>query len=193
MHKSTSILLLAILVTATACRERSAPPELPHYADLSPWSLTAHDETAMSLDDVKGTIAVYDFIFTRCGASCPLMTSRMSRLAESIESDDVRFLSITVDPEYDTAEVLRRYREGVTSDGRWFFLTGERQKILDLSIKGFMLAAGEGPEDGEGEAFLHSTRFILVDREGSIRGYYESLDPRAMENLERDVRALLRS
>jgi protein SCO1 len=187
MKRSASILLLAAVVITTACRDQ---PELPRYAELPAWSLTAHDERSVSLDDVKGKIAVYDFIFTRCVASCPLMTSRMSGLAESIDSDDLRFLSISIDPEYDTAEVLANYREGVTRDDRWIFLTGAREKILDLSIKGFMLAAGEGPEGGE--AFLHSTRFILVDRDGSIRGYYESLDPRAMENLERDVRTLLR-
>ncbi|MBW3672307.1 MAG: SCO family protein, partial [Acidobacteria bacterium] len=106
--------------------------------------------------------------------------------------EDVRFVSISVDPEWDTAAVLREYREGVTRDPRWIFLTGTRDEVRDLSVGGFFLAA-EPPEEGdEGGPIIHSSKFVLVDQRGAIRGYYDSLDPEMMRSLQKDAKRLLK-
>lgn len=138
-----------------------------------------------------GEVAIYDFIFTRCGATCPLLTSRMRDLTLRLDESPVRFVSITVDPEYDSAQVLSEYRNGVTLREEWLFVTGEREKIVDLVVDGFKL--GIGASNDPREPILHSTKFVLVDRDGWIRGFYDSGDRDQINRLERDARRLSRS
>lgn len=147
----------------------------------------------VELGNLLGHVAIYDFIFTRCAASCPMMTARMAELSSSIRSDQVRFVSISVDPEWDTPAVLRDYRDKVTSDDRWIFLTGSRNVVRDLSVEDFMLAADPPEQDGKGGPIVHSSKFVLVDREGAIRGYYDALSSEAMDNLRKDARVLLKN
>lgn len=182
-------LLTASLLLFLAC----APSEpLPTYDPVPEWELTTADEQAMEMNDLRGNVAIYDFIFTRCVASCPLMTSRMADLASRIRSPEVRFVSISVDPEWDTPSVLRDYREETTTDDRWIFLTGTRDDIREISVDGFKLAA-EPPEQAvDSGPIVHSSKFVLVDRQGVIRGYYDSLSPEAMDTLLADARRLLK-
>lgn len=135
-------------------------------------------------------VTVYDFIFTRCAGTCPLMSRELSKLTKEMKGDDgVRFVSISVDPDYDQPTVLREYKSHYANDSRWSLLTGDRQTILDLSVRGFMLAAGEAPP-GADEPIVHSTKFILVDRTGQIRGYYDLYRKEEMMKLANDARAL---
>lgn len=132
-----------------------------------------------------------DFIFTRCGGACPAMTARMARLRRELP-DEVVFVSFTVDPANDTPEVLARYAANFKADVRWRFLTGPQRDLYALSTDGFKLAAMEVPPSqqkaGEGDGpFLHSSKFVLVDREGEIRGYYDSEDEDELKNLRSDV------
>jgi protein SCO1/2 len=134
---------------------------------------------------------VADFIFTRCGGACPAMTARMARLRRELP-DDVRFVSFTVDPATDTPEVLARYAANFKADTRWRFVTGPQKDLYALSTDGFKLAAMEIPpseqKPGEGDGpFLHSSKFVLVDRAGEIRGYYDSTDEDDMKDLRADV------
>jgi protein SCO1/2 len=104
----------------------------------------------------------------------------------ALEAEGVRLVSFTVDPENDTPEVLAEYAQRFkASPGVWYFLTGERARINQLSLDVFKL----GPVDGTLE---HSTRFSLVDRQGRIRNYYRTLEPGAIEALIEDARRLLR-
>ncbi|HUP65027.1 MAG TPA: SCO family protein [Thermoanaerobaculia bacterium] len=182
-----SLFLLLVFAAITACKPAV---ELPILYPVPPTRLIADDGRQLSTESLAGQVAIYDFIFTRCGATCPMMTRAMQELTRKFPDDaPIRFVSVTVDPEHDTPEVLARYAETHRNDQRWMFLTGTREDVIDLSVKGFKLAAGD-PVEGL-EPFLHSTRFVLVDKEGNIRGYYDSIEKEAMAKLVDDAKALL--
>jgi protein SCO1/2 len=140
---------------------------------------------------LNGKIWIADFVFTSCPGPCPIISTRMSELQKPLEQTDVHLVSFTVDPAKDTPEVLRRYADGLQAQpGRWDFLTGPQSAIYDLSRNGFKLAvSNRGDEAG---VPVHSTRLILVDRHGEIRGYYDATEADAMTKLLADTNHLLR-
>lgn len=162
--------------------------ELPVLFELPPHELVAQSGEPVSVPGAN--VAIVDFIFTRCGASCPMLTERMRDLTIRLDDPEVAFYSITVDPGYDTTEVLRRYREQTTRDERWQFLTGSREEVLRLVTDGFKL--GVAPSDDPREPILHSTRFVLVDPAGGIRGYYDAFDREQLDQLLEDAETLIR-
>ena len=179
--------LLPLLLLALACRQT---PELPKLYPVPDAKLVDETGKAVSLASMKGSVTVYDFIFTSCTGTCPIMTNNMRAVTAKVPSGaPVRFVSISVDPARDTPQVLAAYAKRVRSDPRWTFLTGDRAAIVDLSVKGFKLAAGD-PMPG-GEALLHSSRFIVADKEGVIRGYYDATDGTAVEDVALAVDVLL--
>jgi len=140
---------------------------------------------------LNGKIWIADFIFTSCPGPCPMISTRMSELQKPLEKTDVHLVSFTVDPAKDTPKVLRGYAEKLHAEpGRWDFLTGAPSTIYNLSEKGFKLAASDGRE--EAGTPVHSTRMILVDRHGEIRGYYNATEADAVTNLLADTSHLLR-
>jgi protein SCO1/2 len=145
---------------------------------------------------LAGQVWVADFIFTRCAGPCPLMTRRMAALVDTLGArSPVQFVSFTVDPDHDTPGVLREYARGFGADpDRWRFLTGLRKDLHAVSVGGFHLAMGEAEVDSTTELInvAHSTRFILVDQRGEVRGYYDGEDPAAMTRLARDAASLAR-
>ncbi len=161
-----------LLLAALAC---SPAPELPKLFAVPDANLVDEGGRPVSLGTLKGSVVVYDFIFTSCTGVCPIMTNNMRALTAKVAKDaPVRFVSISVDPARDTPQVLAAYAKRVRNDDRWTFLTGDRDAIVRLSVDGFKLAAGD-PVPG-GEALLHSSRFVVVDKEGMIRGYYDAAD-----------------
>lgn len=182
--------LLAVLVVCLSIAMCDRNPDLEQIQPVPSFDLVDHENRPFSLDDLRGRVSIVDFIFTRCGATCPVLTAEMKRLTDDLSDDDLRFISISVDPGYDTPAVLSRYRQQVTSDPRWVFLTGERGEIERLSIEGFSLAVGvsENPT----EPILHSSHFVLVDREGVIRNYYDSGRTDVMADLREHARWLAR-
>jgi cytochrome oxidase Cu insertion factor (SCO1/SenC/PrrC family) len=115
----------------------------------------------------------------------------MSELQKPLAKSDVHLVSFSVDPEKDTPEVLRVYADKLRKEPqRWDFLTGPRAAIYSLSKDGFKLGVSDGSEE-EGVP-VHSTRFVLVDRHGTIRGYYDALAPDAVTKLLADTNHLLR-
>ena len=140
---------------------------------------------------LRGKIWIADFIFTSCPGPCPIISTRMSELQKPLEKTDVHLVSFTVDPEKDTPEVLREYAGKLQAQpARWDFLTGPRARIYSLSHDGFKLGVAED-DDGTGTP-VHSTRAVLVDRRGAIRGYYDLLEADAVTKLLADTNHLLR-
>jgi protein SCO1/2 len=124
-----------------------------------------------------------------------MMTARMARLNRELPEDlAVRLVSISVDPEHDTPQVLQRYAQSYNAPDRWLFLTGGKEEIYQLSRKGFKLGIEIPPPSGPGgppvEPILHSTRFVLVDGEGRIRGYYDGFEEDSMKKLRRDLESV---
>ena len=134
---------------------------------------------------------IADFIFTTCPGPCPIISTRMSELQKPLAKSDVHLVSFTVDPEKDTPEVLRVYADKLRKEPiRWDFLTGPLDAIASLSRDGFKLGLSEGEQPESGP--IHSTRFVLVDRRGTIRGYYDALAPDGVTKLLADTNHLLR-
>jgi uncharacterized membrane protein YozB (DUF420 family) len=108
---------------------------------------------------------------------------------------DVRLVSFSVDPEYDTPAVLREYADKYGAGASWLFITGEKAAIFKLSVDGFHLAAQDNPDAAtmpEQGPVIHSTKFVLVDPQAQIRGYYDSTDPESVRQLLRDVETVRR-
>jgi protein SCO1/2 len=185
-----------VLVFAATAVQRLRRPEPPGVMWSVPdFTLTNRDGRTVTLKDLKGAPWVADFIFTRCPASCPMMTARLARFNRGLPRDlPVRLVSFSVDPKYDTPAVLQAYAQSFKAPDRWLFLTGDGEQIYRLSKEGFKLGIDNTPQNPTAsptaEPILHSTRFVLVDGEGRIRGYYEAFDEESMKKLEGDLRAL---
>jgi protein SCO1 len=179
------------LLTAIALAACARKVDLPQLYPVPDASLVAETGKPVRLSQMTGNVTVYDFIYTSCGTTCPIMTEQMRQLTQKIDKDDpVRFVSISVDPVHDTPARLAAYAAKFRNDPRWTFLTGDRVAILRLSVEGFKLAASS-PEPGN-EPALHSTKFAIADKSGMIREYYGSTDGDAADHVARTVKQLLR-
>ena len=160
---------------------------LPVYSRLPQFSLVECNGRPMGLNDLRGKVWIADFFFTTCPGPCPRMSARMAELQKDLSGQEaVRLVSITVDPANDTSHILAQYAERFQArKDRWFFLTGEKSSIHHLARDGFLVG---GVED----VMLHTTRFMLVDRQGQLRGYYDSGDEDSLRQLLADVRTLLK-
>lgn len=158
--------------------------------EVPAFRLTGRDGRAVTLGDLAGSPWVADFIFTRCAGTCPRMTAEMRRLGERLPAG-VRRVSFTVDPAYDTPEVLSRYAEafGADVDG-WWSLTGDESTLHSLAREGFLLGVEPGAGSDQ-EPIVHSTRFVLVDGRGRIRGYYDAFEEEGRARLLADLGAVL--
>ncbi len=162
-------------------------------------TLTNQLGNTVSLDSLNGKIIVADFFFTRCPSVCPYLTRNMKRMQDGLKLKDdmhrvdtpfVRFLSFSVDPERDSAEVLKRYadRFGVNPDV-WWMLTGPKKKIYNFALNELKL----GLQDGEGvdSNFIHTQKMVLLDKDRVVRGYYDGLDTTEMIKLSNDIVLLM--
>lgn len=182
----TGLAGLALLAVA-ACR---APEPLPVLSELPEFTLLERSGATLDKAALSGRPTIVDFIFTRCPASCPMLTARMKELEKRIpQSSTVRLLSISVDPEYDRPEVLARYAESWQAGPRWLFATGERAAIWELVRKGFLLAVEATPEDTS-SPILHSNRFALIDSQGRMRATYQALEEDALDRILVDLATL---
>lgn len=179
----------AILVTL---RLNKPEEPLPVLASVPPFTLMESAGKEIGSEDLSGEAYVVDLIFTHCASICPRMTAEMSRLEKQTRDlPDLRFVSVSVDPERDTPAVLDAYAQRVGANrDRWYFLTGEKTEIWRLASDGFLLPLLEGkPELGDDE-IIHSQYFVLVDGNAAIRGVYDFRDSEAMLRLRGDLRRL---
>ncbi|HZT33832.1 MAG TPA: SCO family protein [Bryobacteraceae bacterium] len=175
--------VLAALLALPGCARREPP--LPVLGQVPDFQLTAHTGQPFDRKLLEGRVWVADFIFTSCGSSCPMMSAKM-RQVQSKVSPEVDLVSFTVDPEHDTPPVLADYAKRFGAQpGRWYFLTGDRARLNALSFDTFKLNSVDG-------SLTHSTRFVLVDRRGRIRGYYGTVDDQGLGDLLRDIGRLER-
>ena len=161
---------------------------LPTFGKVPEFSLTSEDNRNITHRDFLGKVSIVDFVFTQCGGACPMMSAKMSELQQVFSSDPrIQFISFSVDPETDSPSVLQEYANQYHAiQGKWIFLTGDKNQIYQLTKEGFHLGL-----DIEGnDAIIHSQKFVLVDHHRAIRGYYDSDDEEAMKNLLRDTKIL---
>ncbi|MBV8129343.1 MAG: DUF420 domain-containing protein, partial [Planctomycetaceae bacterium] len=183
--------LASAAVVLAAARSGAVPPraaqDLGDQAEkLGAFELVERSGRQISEADFADRVCIVSFIFTRCQLSCPRITSVMKSLQARLEGSDVLLVSLSVDPEHDTPQVLAEYaRRFEAEPKRWWFLTGSRPLIYNLIQRRFKLSVMENPAPeagGKAEAIAHSDRLALVDR-GRVVGLFDSNEPAALGTL----------
>lgn len=161
------------------------------YHVVPKFELMNQDSEIVTNEAVQGKVHVANFFFTSCPSICPAMIEQMKRLQElTNDIDELVILSHTIDPERDSIPKLRQYISDRNIDTHnWHFLYGEREYVHWLGKEGYMVNAMED-EQAEG-GFLHSEHFVLIDREGHIRGLYTGTDTEEVNKLNDDIRKLI--
>lgn len=176
-----------VSVVALALAGCTAHADLPTLGAVSDFNLT--DQTGASFAGesmLNGHVWVADFMFTNCPGPCPRMSSQMHEVQTALAGQDVKLVSMTVDPDRDTPQELAKYAAYYSAKpGVWYFLTGPREILDHLGNDVFKLNHVDG-------SFDHSTRFVLVDRKLQIRGYYLTSESDAITRVIADAKALLR-
>ncbi|MBK7561540.1 MAG: SCO family protein [Chitinophagaceae bacterium] len=162
---------------------------------LADFTLTNQEGRPVSWDSLKGKIIIADFFFTHCPTICPRMTLNMKRMAESIHNGQrvgdktnkqVHFLSFSIDPERDSVERLKYWADKYqVNPEQWWLLTGDKKAIYDLVIEEMKVGLVDGK--GVDTNFIHSDRFVLIDSNRHVRGYYNGLDSEALTKLSNDL------
>jgi protein SCO1/2 len=167
---------------------KKAEATLQRLGTAPAFELTSSAGGKFSSAELAGKVWVVDFFFSTCTGVCPRLTANMAKLQEEFRNrPQVRLVSISVDPENDTPKALREFAKRFKADpGKWVFLTGDGGAIHKLAREGFSLGSSEVPG-----RILHSDRFVLVDAEGRIRGYYHGTEEADVARLEKDIEGLL--
>ena len=168
--------------------EQAQTEELPRLLPVPDFALEDTSGEEFRFSTSGGKVRILNFFFTSCPHICPRINEHLKEVSQALEgSDDLLFLSVTVDPEKDTpdhlAEYSKKYRQ---SAEQWKFLSGEIGIIEKLMTESLKLGSEELPES-------HNTRIVLADRAGMVRGYYQGLDEEAIKSLTRDAKDLLAS
>jgi protein SCO1 len=166
-------------------------------SQVAPFTLTNQHGQPVTLTNLLGQVWVADIIFTRCAGPCPQMTRTMREVQDAVSrKSPVKFVTLTTDPDYDTPAVLKHYAKEAGADpARWLFLTGAKDEIARLAINSLKLTAIEkAPETRESAAdlFIHSTIFVLVDKQGAVQAAFDRDDPHFQRSLLQSIRVLNR-
>jgi protein SCO1/2 len=162
---------------------------LPTIGSAPDFALASHQGGRVALHDLRGKVVAVAFIYTSCTDVCPLLTEKMAQVRDELGPDlvgSITFVSITVDPERDTLEVLKAYAEAFGADrGGWHFLTGEPAAVRDTARRyGVAVSAREGADVD------HTLLTSLIDRHGTLRVQYLGyrFDP---DEFRRDLMSLV--
>ena len=178
-------------VSLKSIRPPALPSNLEKISKVPGFQLTDQTGKSITLEDLKGKIWAANFIFTRCKGPCPITVLRMQDLNTKLKKvrGNVELVTFTVDPEYDTREILKTFSEPLGADpASWKFLTGTPDAIQKIVVTGLLQPLAKEPDGTP----AHSSRIVLVDREGWLRGYHDGLDPEAVQKLMVDIGELLR-
>jgi protein SCO1/2 len=199
----TSILIALVVLLLM---KRTDQSEFPVIGQLSKFELMDENGVKISNEDLKGKVWLADVIFTRCPGPCAKMTHHLAEIQKELKSlESVRLVTLTSDPEYDTAEVLNRYAKRFGADtNQWMFLTGAKAEIRRLEVSDFKFVVVEkntAQRDVPEDLFIHSTWYVVVDRDGKVRGwkdaaggihaYYDSEDAGDRQRVVENIRRLL--
>jgi protein SCO1/2 len=200
---------VVLVLGSVACGDRHAGGELDPvtpidtvYGEVPPFQLVDQSGEVLSSEQLKGKVWAVGFIFTRCPSICPVLTALMKEV-EMKSSDlgsDFQLVSFSVDPSYDTPEILQAYagKHGANLE-RWTFLTGEPGAVEKTVVEGLKISMGRSSVDEDivdVDAVFHGTKALLIDQEMKIRGYYALEDrggfgqPSAVEKMVADATRL---
>jgi protein SCO1/2 len=169
------------------CRDSTSTTQ--HY--IPEFSFTNQDGDLIGRSEMEGKITVVDFFFTSCPSICPVMSKEMERVDDMFRNEPrVQIMSISIDPEYDTPEVLKKYADDHNATpGKWHFLSGPKEETYQLAKCGFVIPTVDG--NGVADDFVHTDKFMLIDELGRIRGYYSGTNREAVDLLILETKVLL--
>ena len=184
---SIYLIIAALLFATFLLKDSSKENSLPLLGTIPKFKFIDSEENLISRDDLTGKVWVADFIFTTCTMACPVMTGNMNLIHKAFRNnDEVRIVSISVYPEYDTPEVLKEYASRYNANtNRWHFLTGPEENVKLVIKNGFKMGDYE-------DIIFHSEKFALIDQNGNIRGYYNGMKTDDIKTLKKDMKILLR-
>lgn len=189
-----SLIGVLVLGAGLASFLANRAPPLPDYGPMPAFTLVDQSGAPSTDQDLRGAVVVADFIFTSCPDVCPALSLALRSVGQQTADTKipVRLLSVSVDPERDSPEVLREYAARYDADpSRWRFLTGDPEQVRS-TLKGFAQLAERVPvSDGKPEDYnvAHSQSMLLYDAEGALRGIYGS-DSEELKRLVADARRL---
>ncbi len=163
------------------------------FADVPDFGLTSQLGEPVTRESLLGRPYAVAAVFTTCVGPCPRISSEMKRLQAELKGTDALLVSISVDPEADSPEVLRKYAEGFGADPeRWLFLTGEEELVYELVREGFKIGVARAGEEEVRVGFqvTHGTQIAAVDKRGRIRGWYDSQTDEGVGRLKERMRFL---
>jgi protein SCO1/2 len=171
----------------------NAGPELPVISQVPEFTLTNQSSEPFTRASLIGHVTIADIVFTRCAGPCPEMTRKMSGLQRVLSSNpSVRFLTLTTDPGFDRPEVLKHFGSRFDANfARWSFVTGPKPEIARVAVGGLKLIAEEKPSNervSPEDLFIHSTIFVIVDKQGRVRGSFDRSEP----DFEKSVRVAVK-
>ena len=180
-----SLVLLSLLIgTVFVVKEYFNKPVIPELYTVPDFQFKSHQNVEFSNKNFSGKVSVANFIFTNCPGICPVMSREMMVLYDEFEgNENIQFISYSVDAENDSLQALKTYAEGWgVTDSRWHFLRTQQEVIQTLYEQGFKLG-GELP-------YGHSTKFVLIDNNNTIRGYFSYDDSEQMALLKENLSSL---
>ncbi|MBK7691185.1 MAG: SCO family protein [Bacteroidetes bacterium] len=176
---------------------KQVPKHLPTYGNpghhVEPFSFTNQEGKTITEKDLEGKIYVVEYFFTTCEGICPKMNDNMAKVYATFRGqNDVAILSHTVDPETDTVEQLKRYSLKFDADPtQWNFVTGDKMELYKMAINSYLVTAVEDTTQKDiMPDFIHSEKFVLVDKEKHIRGSYDGTSPAEVAKLISDIKEL---
>lgn len=204
MRSSINKVIAIVLLAGASCSPEKETPKLvlpvmgeKHlsntdtiYHTVGKFSLTNQFGEQITEQTTTNKIYVADFFFATCQSICPQMSKHLVDVQSAFANDkDLLILSHTVNPLHDTVDVLNKYAISYKAiKGKWHFLTGNKKTIYDLAKNDYLVNALE--DDGTPEGFLHSELFLLIDKQGRIRGMYDGTDKVQVTKLIEDIKVL---
>lgn len=173
------VLLALAYLLSLAEVERSHKTALPVLGQIADFTLTNENGQITTLADLTNHVWIADIIFTRCAASCPVMSRQMKSLQDALPATSTaRLVSLTTDPDYDTPAVFQRYGQHYGADtNRWMFLTGSKPQLAALAANSLKLGStpiAPNEQKSSVDLFIHSTIFVAVDKHARLRGIFET-------------------
>lgn len=190
--KSILLILMVLSFFLNACNDSQSQSKdiksilLEHrvYGTIPGFTGNTDAQKQMTQEEIKGKMWLISFFFASCGDICPKLNAVKSKIIANNPSDSLRFLSVTVDPDTDTPEFLKKHRQEMKfTDKRWTFIRMNTDSILEQFMNGLLIGYAENPEN-------HTARIILIDSKSQIRGYFDALDQQQVDSLESILRKL---
>jgi len=194
-------LILGIAFVTYSLKFSSKPEKLPVISantghHVQPFAFVNQEGDTITEADVKGKIYVVEYFFTTCKGICPKMNENMSTVYEAFRGNDkVKILSHSVDPKKDTVSAMKEYSLRFDADPeQWMFLTGDKKELYDAARYSYLISAVDDTSVVDIESdFIHSDRFVLVDKDGFLRGrFYKGTDMNEVNQLIGDIKKLLK-